>query len=301
MAYDQDLLDLEASTLEAACGDWLRAIDAIRTLIAMDSPSVAQAILALGVPTVEATLVAGITAAHKIGASHALDMAGDLNLLEEVAASHVVRAQPPTKVVDPVNTLDDRIKTAHLQARILVQTGAEPVSAAAPLFAASNTVKSLGVSQINASANTASTSMALAVNLPLVWVAERDACVDCLALAGKVVTPGDAFPQVTYGAKIRYPATEQPPLHRYCRCYVELLNDQSYADALQREAQRSILRGYALPSESNAVRIKAASMLLDNPLLDAPKSVQTFARQAVKRGSFPNRQVPGGDPRLIIK
>ncbi|MFB9924867.1 hypothetical protein ACFORO_25865 [Amycolatopsis halotolerans] len=187
----------------------------------------------------------------------------------------------------------------------------------------------------------------------LVWIAERDACVMCLALSGHVVEPGDAFDwRLTFGAKAYPPMDynadgelveselERPPRHPYCRCRVSpwLGHDEAgalsvthdWADAirdavargdtvaadaarraaaaaadsasfdlpsaLRREAERSVLRGDALPSESENVRLQAADRLLarigsaKNSRSPSgwrvPASVKQRAERAVKRGAF---------------
>ena len=76
-----------------------------------------------------------------------------------------------------------------------------------------------------------------------------------------------------------------------CRCTIEPLNDQSYADALRREADRSVLRGFSLESESMRVRVDAAERLLAQGV-DAPKSVKAYAARAIKAGEFGTRGRP---------
>ena len=73
-----------------------------------------------------------------------------------------------------------------------------------------------------------------------------------------------------------------------CRCTVEPLNDQAFADALRRESDRSVLRGFSLASEPMSVRIAAAERLLAKGVV-APKSVKKYAADAVKRGEFTTR------------
>lgn len=187
----------------------------------------------------------------------------------------------------------------------------------------------------------------------LVWIAERDACVTCLALSGHVVDAGDAFNwRLTFGAKAYPPMgfdangqlvqieLERPPRHPYCRCRVspwlghdeaaaravthdwadaikdaQARGDQVAVDAarkaaaaaadsaafdlpsaLRREAERSVLRGDALPSELENVRLQAADRLLNrigttknsrSPSgWPVPASVKKRAERAVKRGAF---------------
>lgn len=127
------------------------------------------------------------------------------------------------------------------------------------------------------------------------WVAERDACVACLAYAG-VTTMVDVFPVgLTFGDKPLVPPGPLvgPALHAHCRCAIELIdpNDTAIPAALKREAKRSVLRGFSLPSESEQARLRAADRLLSQyPGL--PKTVEAYARRAVQRGRFPTRAVP---------
>lgn len=76
-----------------------------------------------------------------------------------------------------------------------------------------------------------------------------------------------------------------------CRCTIEPLNDKSYAEALRREADRSVLRGFSLESESMGTRVDAAQRLLDKGV-NAPASVIKFAERGVKNGKFSTRGRP---------
>ena len=143
-----------------------------------------------------------------------------------------------------------------------------------------------------------------------VWVSERDACVNCLAYAGKIVPAGENWqeglswdpkqndPQPTKGGK-----GVRPPLHPHCRCRPVPWDpawaregEVSLPEAVSREAQRSIARGFSLPSESNAARIRALKELLSgNPKL--PKTVLERARRDLKNGEFARgRSVPTSNP-----
>jgi hypothetical protein len=140
--------------------------------------------------------------------------------------------------------------------------------------------------------------------LSATWVAERDGCVVCLALAGKVITVGAEFPHdATYGDKpqpVFGGVLAGPPRHPHCRCqlaYGTAAQLSPFAAGLRREAARSVARGFSLPSESEASRLRAADRLLARGS-GLPKSVQAYARKAVKAGAFPNgRDVP--DPVLL--
>lgn len=135
-----------------------------------------------------------------------------------------------------------------------------------------------------------------------VWVAERDACVNCLKYAGQIVKKGEDWTggqswdpnQVDRNAK-----GVRPPLHPHCRCRPVPWNpawakpgEVSLPEAISREAQRSVARGFSLASESNASRIRALKELLSgNP--DLPKTVLERARRDLNRGEFARgRAVP---------
>lgn len=132
----------------------------------------------------------------------------------------------------------------------------------------------------------------------LLWVAERDACVICLAYSGYISTNG-VFPggltfdpkRVAYGGD----PLDGPPAHPHCRCCVWAVDSKikwdPIAGSLRREAQRSVAKGWKLPSESNASRQRAASGLLSHPTL-LPKSVIAEARKRLSSGNLGPGNVP---------
>lgn len=142
------------------------------------------------------------------------------------------------------------------------------------------------------------------------WVAERDACVNCLAYAGKIVPAGGEWqkglswdPNQNDPQPISKGGGVRPPLHPHCRCRPVPWDpawakpgEVSLPDAVSREAQRSIARGFSLPSESNASRIRALKELLKgNP--DLPKTVLERARRDLNNGGFARgRSVPTSNP-----
>ncbi len=121
-------------------------------------------------------------------------------------------------------------------------------------------------------------SASLDDGLIAVWQPERDACIRCLNRAGDI--DPDAL----------------PPEHPFCRCRLRVLERETgivIARSIVREAERSILRGWSQPSESQRVRIDAARKLLARGT-NLPKSVKDYARTAIKRGEFPRgRDFPG--------
>jgi hypothetical protein len=139
----------------------------------------------------------------------------------------------------------------------------------------------------------------------LIWVAERDACVRCLAYAGLHVLPGAKFEGgLTFGPRWAS-VIGRPPLlgpgwfegegsHPNCRCELRIIHLASVgpaADALKREARRSVVKGWARSTEGNNVRVVAAERLLSGAA-NLPKTVVAEARSRLHRpGSF-RRAVP---------
>lgn len=138
------------------------------------------------------------------------------------------------------------------------------------------------------------------------WVSERDACVNCLKYAGQIVKKGEDWTggqswdpnQVDKNAK-----GVRPPLHPHCRCRPVPWNpawakpgEVSLPEAVAREAQRSVARGFSLASESNASRVRALKELLSGSP-DLPKTVLERARRDLKNGEFARgRSVPTSNP-----
>lgn len=142
-----------------------------------------------------------------------------------------------------------------------------------------------------------------AVGARKLWVSERDACVSCAAYAGLIADVGTEFPGGLSWDPNQRGRTEPlaaPPLHPHCRCRVVAWKTEwavegvpSLPEALRREARRSIARGWSLPTESGAARIRAARELLRTGA-GLPKSVEEFAALAVQAGRFTDRTVPTG-------
>ena len=165
--------------------------------------------------------------------------------------------------------------------------------------------------------------VAAARDAQLLWVAEPDACVVCLALSGTLSDPmaGVGFDEeATFGKPgsapdVWPPGTPlmSPPRHVNCRCVLELWQGPALAPggladtslynrpdvaatvdlpaALRREAKRSIVYGWSVPSESNAIRLDAANRLLAKGA-GLPKTVEARGRAAVKASKFDNRVHP---------
>jgi hypothetical protein len=128
------------------------------------------------------------------------------------------------------------------------------------------------------------------------WVSEADACVRCLAYTGRVVRADEPFPGgLSWDPRQRRAkaaGVDGPPLHAHCRCRAVPWSDAwttdgtPFPEALRREAERSIGYGLGRPSESRAVRLRAARELL-RTVDDLLPAVEARARTALRTGRFP--------------
>lgn len=296
MTLELELAGLEAGILGTpAVRDFLTNIDGLKLLQAHGSAASTLARKALAVtinaPKVEGILKTAAEAAGRYGVNDALAIIDAAPRSGKVAVSKAV-----TELIDG---FDKAGLEAAAKVRQLVAAGAEPDAYLAPLYAHANSIKARATDVVNRAGNEGVTEVADEAAMPTVWVAETNACVVCLAYSGTVVKPGESFPGgLTYGRKSYFPnAVKTPPRHPRCRCTVEPLVNQEYADALRREADRSVLRGFSLESESMGTRIDAADRLVAKGV-DAPKSVIAYSRKSIKAGKFPTRgrPEPGAPP-----
>lgn len=286
MSAEVELARLEGQVLGVArVSRFLDAVDELRRMLARESPEIRRRVLALVAPSIGKDLAAAVGAAWNIGIADAT------SVVDEKAKG--ISGKPPTALVTAARAAERSISESMKTARKLASAGADEATVLSPVFAAANGLKRDVASLVNAAGNAGATAVADAVGLSTVWVAETNACVECLAYSGRVAKPGKSFPGgLTYGAK-SYNAEPiaYPPRHPNCRCTVEPLRSAEYATALRREADRSVLRGFSLESESMKTRIDAADRLVSKGV-DAPKSVVAFARRSIKAGEFPTRGRP---------
>lgn len=148
----------------------------------------------------------------------------------------------------------------------------------------------------NRAANEGVKAVADQLGVERIWIAERDACVHCLGLSGEVSKDGKFDASKTFHTKPLAvwpgPDLTSAPRHPHCRCRTQVwlgsadgVGPVDFPAALRREAERSILTGWRLPTESERARIEAAERLLQRGT-KLPKTVQARARTAVKRGRF---------------
>lgn len=285
MSAELELVRLERQVLGIArVSKFLDAVDLLRRMLASESPEIRRQVLRLVAPAIGRDLAAAVGAAWNVGIADAGE------ILEKKPK---VNGAPPKGLVAAAKLAERGIAEQLATARKLAKTGADEATVLAPVFAAKNSLERDVVTLINTAGNAGATAAADAAGFSTVWVAETNACVECLAYSGRVAKPGKSFPGgLTYGAKSYNPTSlAHPPRHPRCRCTVEPLREPEYADALRREADRSVLRGFSLESESMKTRIDAAERLVEKGV-DAPKSVVAFARRSVKAGQFPTRGRP---------
>lgn len=138
-------------------------------------------------------------------------------------------------------------------------------------------------------------------DLRVVWIAERQACLTCKALSGQVADPStglwfDEFATFSpRGAPPVWPPDQPlmgPPRHPHCRCRLRVIaaSNTMLPAALQREAQRAVLRGWS-DHDSRRSRLNAADRLLIRGT-NLPKTVKARAAGDVAAGKFSTRHRP---------
>lgn len=289
MALDAELAKIEAVALKArSVRDFLALVELLRGLTDADADQAAALVERIAAARGFGSVLLAATERAAIAATAATTATlGAVTLGAEVETA--LRRIPRLSAA----ALDLRVKTAMRQAAALLVTDAPLDALRAPILGAAASVRATLATEVTSTANAYVTSISDEAGVATVWVAETNACVECLAYSGVTAEPGDAFPGgLTYGRRARSAEPVAfPPLHPNCRCFVEPLGSQEYADALRREADRSVLRGFSLESEPMSTRVDAAARLLERGV-DAPASVIDFAERAVASGRFATRGRP---------
>lgn len=250
-----------------------------------------------------------------LGVSQASDEIGvAVPLTPELGEDSLAAAAHAARAVDERLRAADRLLTV-----IRASKHDDVVPGLAAAHAAVSDVERAARWVVNREVNHGSHQVAETLFTDLMWVAERDGCVVCLALSGHVAAYGTYFDEhATFGTKppmAVYPPgnLNRPPRHWGCRCRVtpfighdtegaltasipgwhkgERSASEALSESLKREARRSILKGWSLESESEAVRLAAADRLLQKGA-NLPKTVEAEARKAVNAGRFKSREVP---------
>ena len=231
------------------------------------------------------------------GITAALDLAYELGVVDAIeTAPELALRVPGRRVLDPLDLtlpVDEQLARTALQLTgdaLLDQTFDAVTAALRTARHSVNRIRATLAHDITAATNDGIRAVAETAGTHVIWLAERDACLTCLAYAGATALPGQAFPsELTFASRPMraYGPLLGPPRHPRCRCVLQLWDpsDEAVADALKREAKRAVLRGWA-GGESTRERLNAAERLLQ---LGAgmPKSVEQAARRAIRTGRFP--------------
>lgn len=273
------LEDTEGRLVEMVAGSWAREVDAFRkaalTLYHAKggelSPAEVKALLAKvrpPAPPSRAAVRKLLLEAAELGNARVKGKTTP-HLGDAPAAAIVAATKKPAGAVVEARRRASGIGTVTNLADLLAVVG--------PLGRSVGELTGAAEWSAMTAANEATVSAAAQAEAKLVFVPERDACVDCQARGGDT---GEAA------------TSDPPPVHPHCRCELQEYVDEAVPRALKREAVRSVLRGFSLPSESEAARLRAAKELLRKKPA-APASVQAYARRAVREGRFPRgRNLP---------
>lgn len=150
---------------------------------------------------------------------------------------------------------------------------------------------------VNHGINSGTADVARHLGQRVLWVAERNACLHCLAYAGWSTEPDGEFPPgLSFdpaGGLRPYGPLLWPPLHPNCRCRIRLYDgpagppdpDRSKIDPAARlagEARRSVVYQWSDYASGAAAR-RAATALLDSGA-GLADSVEKRARAALRSG-----------------
>lgn len=253
-------------------------------------------LLLLPIAQAERIIIAGTEDAYQLGLESGIRQA----LAVGVDLTDAFKAQVPYGALPPVEGLQRSSRARLAQAKALLREAKtlEQAQQAVALASPQSRVEAVARTATNSASNKALNAVAEEdEQLVQVWQAERDGCVHCLAYQGQRRLRGGYPGGLTFGKKpLKTERVSEPPLHPNCRC-TQLILDIDSAAAVQagllREAKRSVLRGWAVESESTSVRVDAARRLLaKSPAM--PKSVEAYARKAVAKGAFARgRNFPG--------
>lgn len=210
-----------------------------------------------------------------------------------------------------VGTVDDRARAQLLSAQAqphisIPRTYRDVLNIIAQAMRALSLVERDTRWTVNNAINTGVREITDQAGIVRMWVAERDACLHCLAYSGQTAQPGQPYPTgLTYYIDphsnlkpLNYDTVWGPTLHPSCRCmqrpYLGLQPDYPVHpweagpvgpdEALRREARRAVVRGQS-GSDSLPARLRAADVLLSRGA-GLPKSVEARSRAAVMAGRF---------------
>lgn len=246
-------------------------------------------------PSLRPELEAGVERAMSLGIRQGQEA------LEELGTPPVGITRPPSdpelegvlSAADPaaVRRLADAVRLAEQLGLDDLENVSSVVARAHQAVTAAEGTSAWAVNRA-VSAGTAAVAQLAGMNV--VWIAERNACLNCLAYSGQVVEPGRPFPPgLTFGDRPLKPLGPllYPPLHPNCRCQLDITNlEPGQDDSLVREAQRTVARGWSEYASEPARRRAADALIRRGSLL--PRSVLARAARDIASGSFSQRHRP---------
>lgn len=301
----QSVPDAESLAYEAAAVAAVTGAVAASVLAALAAAATALGLGASG-------MLLGQVLADKLRRVHVPDMSGVLSTWTAGAVRLGVRtaledmdrtdldvsmSEPPVRT-----DLDTIIRTKLDEAATIAESG--QVSTRTDLERVSGRARS-GIARaegavrysVNHGINSGTADAARAAGMRTIWVAERHACLHCLAYAGWATEPDGEFPPgLTYdpaGPLRPFGPLLWPPLHPNCRCRIRAYDgpagppprDRAKPDPAARlasEAQRTVVYGWS-DYASKVASERAARALLDHGTTLAD-SVEKRARAALRRG-----------------
>ena len=248
-----------------------------------------------------------LTAVHPhLAPAAAREAAAGLQLGRELAGDRQKSALPDD-VAETVRGIDAVARAAVVHAvrtaeRLPLATDTDAATLASQATGATAKARAYAAWTAATAVNAGTYQVAVERAGQLIWVAERDACLVCLALSGQVVQAGAEFDaDLTFGdaPMPRFPIAEptpllHPPRHPHCRCHARIYVDHpgpaggSLPVVLAREAQRSALRGFSNHA-SHAARLRAAARTAARPGAPAGITIQRRGRRDVGRSAFSSR------------
>lgn len=250
------------------------------------------AALAAAMPLIIVLIASSVPAAFAAGVALALEVSAKRAALLRRAARRARRVAQRLHV-------EARVREALAAEAAALRQADDDAARRAVMERAKTRVREVAASIMNEAAAAGSETVAHRTGASgLVWVAERDACLTCQALSGQTVEIGQRFSALlTFGDRpLKWRRfTGRPPRHPHCRCRVQPWHgEQSVTTSLIREARRSVVKGFSLPSESEPARLRAARRLLRRGA-GLPRTVEAYGRASVTAGRFPRgRTVPTG-------
>jgi hypothetical protein len=228
--------------------------------------------------------------AHRLGVQRAADR---FAAPDEQAKARATKSPRRRKTIPIDANLRADLRAATKLARAGVKTATDAAAVAGKVKRAKQRAEGAARWTANEGINAGTSDVARKMGLRLVWIAERNACLHCLAHAGYVVEPGGLFPGLSFDPEAsNIPAVEFPPLHPNCRCQTRTTDapagaaprDRSSlnpAARLAAEARRSVVYQWTEYASSPAM-LRAAEALLAAGA-DLPVSVEKRARAEIRR------------------